>query len=186
MTGAQLGRLDGVGRTLVNGFHRSAWLLSMLGAGATVLLIVYLVLHTCIEILLRVFFSSSTFTLEEFAGYAMGGIVFLSLGYAMQSGSMIRMSMTTSRMSGEVRRVAEVVCTVLTLGFAGGAAYYFWLSLARNWQRGATSETSAAVPLWIPDALAVAGLLILCAQLVSYALQVTAGGPIVEGEEAPE
>lgn len=158
----------------------------MLGAGATVLLIVYLVIHTCAEIVLRAFLSSSTFTLEEFAGYAMGGIVFLPLGYAMQSGSMIRMSMTTSRMTSGVRRAAEVVCTVLALGFAGGAAYYFWLSLARNWLRGSTSETSAAVPLWIPDALALAGLVILCVQLASYAVRVASGGSIVEGEEAAE
>jgi TRAP-type mannitol/chloroaromatic compound transport system permease small subunit len=64
-----------------------------------------------------------------------------------------------------------------------GAAYFFWFSIQRNWERGATSETVAAVPLWIPESFALLGLTILSIQLLAYLLRVLAGGQIVDGDK---
>lgn len=167
---------------VVAGFDRGAAFLSMLGAWLAALLMVYVVFHIAVEVVLR-FFSRSTYVLDEFAGYAMGGIVFLSLGYAIRSGAMIRMSMTTRLMSQGLRRAAELLAAGLTLAVTAGATYFFWLGVERNWDRAAKSETVAAIPLWVPESLALVGLIIVSFQLLSYMLQLLVGGPIVESEE---
>jgi TRAP-type C4-dicarboxylate transport system permease small subunit len=158
--------------------------LSRLSAGLACLLVVAMVLHILYEIVLRTFFSSSTFVLDEFVGYAVAATTFLALGYSFEHGSLIRVGLLLERLDAGSRRVAEIVCGIATLIVMGGLTWYFWLILWRSWVRGRVSSSIAEVPMWIPESLVFAGALIFCLQLVAYLIrQLTNEAPPVVVEK---
>ena len=128
-------------------------------------ILVYGVCHILLETLLRSLFSTSTHVLDEFIGFAILSITFLSLAYTLRSGGMIRVSFLTTRLPRVAQRIGEVIVSWL----AGGFAFYFCIFLARNflknWRRGAVSESVAEIPLWIPDLIVLIGASLLVLQL---------------------
>ncbi|MBT0963253.1 TRAP transporter small permease [Denitromonas sp. IR12] len=133
-----------------------------------------------VEIVLRGAFATSTFIMDEFVGYGVAAITFLSLGYALESGSLIRVNVLLTHLgNGIVRRLVEAFCVGTTLALAVFIAWYFWKSVARSWARGSVSETVAQVPLWIPEGLVLIGLSIFALQLLAYLLRVLTGGQLI-------
>ena len=66
-------------------------------------LLVLMVLHILLEIVLRSFFASSTFVLDEFVGYGVAAMTFLSLGYALETDSLIRVQLLLGRSAPPVQ-----------------------------------------------------------------------------------
>lgn len=156
--------------------------LSRLAAYLAAIIMIAMVGHVMLEIVLRGFFSTSTFVLDEFVGYGVAAVTFLALGYALEEGSLIRVSVLLGRIGrGWVRRIIELFCILSTLTMTVFIAWYFWKSIVRNWQRGAVSETIAQVPLWLPESLVFIGLVVFALQLLAYGLRILTGGkPIGE------
>lgn len=161
-------------------FSRAVRMVTNAGACFSAIMVVYMVVHIIVEITARYFFSTSTFVLDEFVGYALAGVIFPSLGYAMESGSMIRVNLFLPHFPPAVRRFLEFVGVLCTFLIMLVAAWVFWLSVVRNWSRGARSETMAAVPLWIPESIAALGISIFCLQLFAYLLRIMLGGALVD------
>ena len=65
---------------------------SRLAAAVACLLLVGMVFLILYEMVLRAVFSTSTFVLSEFVGYAVSACTFLSLGYALEHGSLVRVN----------------------------------------------------------------------------------------------
>lgn len=128
------------------------------------------------EIVLRTFFDSSTFVMDEFVGYGLAAATFLGLGHTLRDGGLIRMQLLLGHLKAGWRRLAELFAVVSTLGLALYMAYYFWLSVSRNFERGSISASIAEVPLWIPEALLLAGLVLFIVQLVAYLARLFAPG----------
>jgi TRAP-type C4-dicarboxylate transport system permease small subunit len=145
--------------------------ISRLGAGLACLLVVAMVLHILYEIVLRTFFSSSTFVLDEFVGYAVAAATFLALGYSFEHGSLIRVGLLVERLEEGPRRAVEIACGLATLIMMGGLTWYFWLTLWRSWVRGRVSSSIAEVPMWIPESLVFVGSFIFCLQIVAYIMR---------------
>jgi len=158
------------------------WLSHAAGVLSAVLLI-GMVLHILLEIVLRSFFSTSTFVLDEFVGYGVAAMTFLSLGYALNEGALIRVNILLTRTAGRSRIALEVFSVVMTLAITVFIAGYFWRSVARNWTRGAVSESIAEVPLWIPEGLVFAGVVLFAVQLAAYLLRLIAGDRRIIGED---
>ena len=57
--------------------------ISLVGAYVAAFLLVYMVCHILIEIFFRTVLDSSTYSLDEFVGYAVGAMTFLSLGHSL-------------------------------------------------------------------------------------------------------
>ena len=146
-------------------------------------LLVAMVLHILLEIVLRSFFASSTFVLDEFVGYGVAAITFLSLGYTLNEGALIRVNLVLSRTRGRLRLGLEIFSVTLTLALSVFIAAYFWRSVARNWRREAVSESIAEIPLWIPEGLVVVGLSLFAIQLAAYLLRLIAGDRKLIGED---
>ncbi len=145
-----------------------------------------MVAHILIEIVLRYFFSSSTFVLDEFVGYAVAATTFLSLGYSLEHGSLIRVSLLIGRAEGPMRRLLEAVCALAGLFVAGLLVWYFWLRVARHWTRGTVSSSIAEVPMWIPEGAILLGLAVFWLQLLAYLLrQITGEAPPVAVQDSP-
>lgn len=145
--------------------------------GAMFLLIIY-------EILLRAFFDSSTYILDEMVGYGVAISTFLGLGYALQTGSLIRVSLITGMIKNNfLRRSFELISIALVVVINCLVLEGFWKSITRNFNRNAVSETVAQVPLWIPEGLVFIGLLIFTVQLIVYGLIVITQRPLIGGQE---
>lgn len=171
-------------RLIVN-FDRAARGISLAGAVAAAVVIVIMVLHILLEIVLRAVFDTSTFVLDEFVGYGVAAATFLALGYTLEHGAMIRVSLLTDRLSNALaRRGIELLVVALTLAVTLFVGRFFLRNVVRAWERGSTSESLAEVPLWIPEGVVVVGLAIFVLQLFAYALRVATGGRLVDSPQA--
>ncbi len=168
-------------------FDKSARWLGIFGMWMACAILVFMVGHVLVEIVLRTAFSKSTYVLDEFVGYGIAATTFLSLAYALRRGVMIRVNIFLGALSsgGNGRQAFEIVCGVLTACACGVVTRYFWISAARHFERGTASETIAAVPMWIPEGLVLAGLIILEIELMAFILRATAGmAPFEEDSRA--
>lgn len=169
---------------MIAAIDRAISAMSRLAGAAAALLLVYMLAHIILEIVLRSAFATSTFVLDEFVGYAVAAMTFLSLGYALDKGALIRVDLVVGRLRGRPRRVLELFCISVSFAMAGFCAWWVGRDALRNWDRGSVSESIAEVPLWIPVGAVWLGLVLLMLQLFAYFLRVAAGGPAVDSEES--
>lgn len=166
-------------------FQNLVFALSRLAAGVACLLLAGMVGMILYEIVLRSVFSTSTFVLSEFVGYAVAGCTFLSLGYALEHGSLVRVNVLLARLRGRWLRAVEFLCAVLTMAVLSAMIWFFWLRVTRHWTRGTTSSSVAEVPLWIPEGMVMVGMAIFWLQLLAYALRQITGTPPPVRPEGP-
>lgn len=164
---------------LLRSVERLSWAAGVLSAA----LLVGMVLHILTEIVLRSFFASSTHVLDEFVGYGVAAMTFLSLGYALNEGSLIRVNILLSRTRGTPRIGLEIFSAAVTLAMTIFITAYFWRSVARNWNREAVSESIAEIPLWIPEGLVLVGMILFAIQLAAYLLRLIAGDRRIVGTD---
>ena len=143
--------------------------LNRLGAGVSMLIIVYMLGHILTEVVLRLF-SQSTYVLDEFIGYAVAAMIFLSLPYALEQGGLIRVSILLERLAPRWRGPLEMVATLGTLAAFGLVAVIWFKGVQRSYQRNLISDTMAQTPLWIPESAVLVGLCMLCLTLLVRAL----------------
>jgi TRAP-type C4-dicarboxylate transport system permease small subunit len=134
-------------------------------------LLALMVLHILLEISLRSFFATSTFVLDEFVGYGVAAMTFLTLGYALEKDALIRVQLVLTGSSAPVRRGLEILGASLTLALSLFLIGHFWRSVSRNWSRGAVSQSIAEVPLWLPEGLVLLGLALFALQLFAHLLR---------------
>ncbi|WP_417228478.1 TRAP transporter small permease subunit [Amphritea sp.] len=149
----------------MNTFQSLVYRLSCLAAQLSAVLLVYMVLHILLEIVLRSFFATSTFVLDEMVGYGVAAMTFLTLGYAAHDDALIRVDVVASKLKGRVKCGFEVLCLSMTLAMSCYITWYMWIGVKRNWDRGAVSESIAEVPLWIPEGLVLLGIFLFSIQL---------------------
>jgi len=114
----------------------------------------------------------------------VAAMTFMALGYTFETDTLIRVNILLTRIRSDFgRRIVEFSCVLLTLLLSSYIALYFWKSVARNFDRGSTSETIAAVPLWIPEAFVLLGLVIFIMQLISYILRIISGQKLLEKQD---
>lgn len=171
----------------VAGADRAVGRLAFLAAICAGVLLALMVGHVILEIVLRSAFATSTFALDEFVGYGVAAVTFLSAGHAFQDNALIRvgLALEAARRVDGMRRGLEFACTLVTAGTIWFVTWYFARSVIRHLERGTASETVAAVPLWIPEGLMLAGLLVLAMRLSVYALRIACGGTLLDTDDHP-
>ena len=85
---------------ILNWLEKFAEKLSLCGAWVSAFLLVYMVCHILVEIFFRTVLDSSTYSLDEFVGYAVGAMTFLSLGHTFQRKALIRVNILTNSIKG--------------------------------------------------------------------------------------
>ena len=103
-------------------------------------LLVYIVCHISVEIVLRSFFAKSTFSMDEFVGYAIGSMTFLSLAHTFRHRKHIRVSILQSFIEGRVAISIELICISFTFGIT-----LFLATSGERWR-----VTSHAAPSVLP------------------------------------
>jgi TRAP-type C4-dicarboxylate transport system permease small subunit len=155
--------------------------MSLVAAYLAGLVLMLMTTHIMYEVILRVVFSTSTFILDEIVGYGVAACTFLALGHALEQGGLIRVNLLLKVLGddGAGRRITEFVTIFLALAAVGFQIAYFWRSVARNFGRGAVSETVAEVPLWIPEGVMLVGLAVFWLHLSVYLLRTLVGLPLI-------
>ena len=87
---------------------------SKVGGYAAGFLLVYITVHTVLEIILREVFGISTKVHVEFVGYALASMTFLSLGQTMREGALVRVNVIFSFLPQPIRRFLDAFCVMST------------------------------------------------------------------------
>ncbi len=152
-------------------FYLIVYRISQVTAVVAALALVLMVGFIAFEIVLRYFFSTSTFVQDEFLGYGLSICIVWSLGYTLENGSMIRVNLLSSRLSDAAQRLITALGAAATAVIILGLTYMFWLRAAKAWDRGSVSATSAEMPVWIPETIIATGLLLFALQLIAHAMR---------------
>ena len=145
-------------------------------------LLVYIVCHISVEIVLRSFFATSTFSMDEFVGYAIGSMTFLSLAHTFRHRKHIRVSILQSFIQGRAAIAVELICIAFTFGITLFLARYIWRTLARDFTRGTVSPTLTETPIWLIDSAIFIGLVLFMTQLLASAFLTVKDGLPEAGE----
>lgn len=145
-------------------------------------LLTYIVGHISVEIVMRSFFASSTYSMDEFVGYAIGSMTFLCLASTFKNRKHIRVSIMQSFVSGRAAIAIELLCITFTFGIVLFLARYIWRTLARDFSRGTVSPSLTETPIWLIDSAIFLGLVLLLSQLIASAYLTVAEG-VPEDEE---
>lgn len=162
-------------RRAVEGVGAISSFLNRVAAVIAATLLVLMTLHILIEIVLRLF-GRSTFMADALVGYGVAAITFLAVSWALEQGSMIRVSVLTATMSLAGRRMADVFASVSTLLLILFLVSHQWSTVAKLLRRGSVSQHYLPIPLWIPEAIFLTGLLLLALQLTVRVLRLATGG----------
>ena len=140
--------------------------LNRVAAAVAAVLLTLMVALILVEIVLR-FFSHSTFMADALVGYGVAAITFLALGWTLEQGSMIRVSVVTRRLPAKAQFAAEAFAIIATEVLIILLLRFQWRLVAKLWDRGSVSEHYLPIPLWIPAAIFFVGLLLLSFQLLA-------------------
>ncbi|MEM9900469.1 MAG: TRAP transporter small permease subunit [Pseudomonadota bacterium] len=161
---------------MLKALDATATALSRAGLWISAALLVYIAGHVTLEIVMRTVFATSTFSMDEFVGYAVGAMTFLALGETFRNHKHIRVSILASFVKGRAALGVELLCIALTFVIGLFLARYIWRIVARDWSRGTVSPTLMETPMWIPSGLLFLGLCIFLLQLVASAAKVATEG----------
>lgn len=144
-------------------------LLNKVSGGIAMLLIIYVLAHILLEIVLRMF-GTSTYVLDEFVGYAVATLTFLGLGYSLERGGLIRVGLIIDRLPVTKRWLFDLFASLVSLAMFSWLFSYWQINVWRSYKRGITSESIMETPLWIPQGLVLLGLGLLCFTLFTHVL----------------
>lgn len=131
--------------------------ISRFANGLAILMLVAMFLHIILEIVLRNIFNTSTFVLDEFVGYAVSSLTFLSLGQAFRKNSLIQVSIIKDKLPRNAALMLDLVGK-LAAAFVGIIlVVYFSRNVIRDFARGTVSSSIAEVPQYIPVSIVLLG-----------------------------
>lgn len=152
-------------------FYSAAYALSCVGAAVAAAALVFMVLMIALEITLRAVFSTSTFVMDEFVGYAVSICVIWSLGYVLENGRAIRVNLLLPHLKPRMADILTALSAFVTAFVTIALIAVFWTRAARSYSRGTVSSSLAQMPTWIPETAMIIGLGLFAFQLVAYGLR---------------
>ncbi len=130
----------------------AAWISGALLFGTAILI--------TIEVLLRKMFSISMGGADEISGYAMAVSCSWAFAYALFRKSHIRIDLFYIRLPHGVRYLLDISALVLFAIYMVILTYFSFHVFLTSFIKSSTANTPLHTPLWIPQAVWVAGLII--------------------------
>lgn len=111
----------------------------------------------------------------DFTGFLLAAASFLSLAYTLREGAHIRVVLVVSRLPKKMHRLVEIWC----IAFGLATSFYFtWYTAKLTHESYSYNDLSSgmiAVPIWIPQAAMLVGLVVLSTALLDELLSVCRG-----------
>lgn len=141
--------------------HGLNWIAAILAA----IMVTVMLLTILLEIILRLF-SKSTYMADVIVANGLSIATFLSLAWAMESGSMIRVNLVQQMVNPVLRYLMELICVVSALILTGWLWYYIFKIFQRSFNRGTLATHMISFPKWYLEIFAVIGLALLFLHIV--------------------
>lgn len=155
---------------VVDRMSRVVGLVSDAGAALAALCIVLITVLVCVEVLGRTLLGFSTMIADEMSGYLNVAVVFFGLAYTLKENGFIRVEFVYQRFRGAVGWISRWIIVLTALLYAAMIAVYMARHVRYSYIRHVLSTNVAETPLWIPQSLIVAGVVILGLQILVYVL----------------
>jgi len=120
--------------------------------------------QVCLNILARLGGPDLSFTIPsyaDFSGYLLASASFLALAHTLRHGTHIRVNLVISRLPECPRWVLECVTLAVATLTSFYATWFAALMTMESWQYGDKSTGIVAIPIWMPQSVMVAGLVLL-------------------------
>lgn len=112
---------------------------------------------------------------SDFTGFLLVGASFLALAHTLREGAHIRVVLLIGRLPLKIRKVMEVWCVSFGLLIT---LYFTWYTAKLTFESFSYNDLSPGmipVPIWIPQAAMLFGLLILAISLLDEFVRVVRG-----------
>ena len=145
-----------------------------------------LILALCVvvlyEIAARYLFDAPTIWAQEISVYLLLACAFFGFAPTMHAGEHIRIDLLVKRFGTRVRSALELLTCLAIAAFAAIAAWGGYETVLQSLRFGRRSLTLLAIPVWIPQLVLPAGMLLLLAAALLRAWQ--AGRALRDGGRA--
>lgn len=118
---------------------------------------------TCVEILLRKFFSMSIQGIDEIGAYTLAIVSAFGFASALMVKAHTRVDFLVGRLPAFLRAVLNASAYVLLALMAGYAAWRGWAVLDESIEFQAHANSPLQTPLWIPQSAWLAGIALFAA-----------------------
>lgn len=128
-----------------------------------------------IDVLARKLFNVSLGGADELSGYAFAIGTAWSFAFVVLVRGHVRVDALYVHLPAALAAMLDLVALLALLAFASVVAWYGWDLMAGSFNRGARSNSSLAVPLWIPQLLWWAGYAMFALTALLLAARVALG-----------
>ncbi|MBC7133178.1 MAG: TRAP transporter small permease [Roseovarius sp.] len=115
-------------------------------------------------------------SLSELGGFLFVGAAFLALAGSLRAGGHVRVRMLVGALPAPLARGVAVLALLGALGLCGFALWSAALMAWDSWSFNAVSFGMGKFPLWVPQAVMVAGLALMVLALADELLTLLRGG----------
>lgn len=123
---------------------------------------------------------------DAYAGYLMAAAGFLALGGTLRRGEHIRVSLALNSATGRLKRLLEYWCYGAGLLISGALAWFSWRLVWQSRAFGEVSQSSDAMPLWLPQIGMAVGCTVLVVAVLDLMVACVSGTPLpVAADESP-
>ncbi len=138
--------------------------------------VVVMVCLVVLEVLLRSTIGFSFGFVDELVSYLVVLITFFGVCVTFRNKALFRVEMFYAKLSGTSRKCLDIFHAVLSLALCGVLIYYAFFLISSSFTRGTISQSKLETPLYIPQLIIPAGLIILAVFILDFArLRLCAG-----------
>ena len=137
-------------------------------AGVCAVLLIVLVLA---EIIRRTFFNTSFLWSFEISSWLLVAFAFLGMGYTLQSGGHVRITLLASRLPEKVQSWLELILSLIGAAMFIYFTIFLFEGMVSTYQMGEVGTSVLEPPIWLIWAAAVVGLSIFSLQFVGIFLE---------------
>lgn len=145
--------------------------LSDVTASVSAVLLGLMTLLILVEIALWNLFEKTTLIADEYAAYGLAAIIFLGAGYCLKEKGHIRITLVLGFLPEKAARIITFAATLVTTFFTGYLWYYLLKMVQAAHRYESTSGTLTNTPLWIPQAVMLAGAGCFFIQMAATAMK---------------
>lgn len=102
---------------------------------------------------------------DEFGGYLLVALTFLSLSACQVTGAFHHLELVQARLSARGRAISQLAFDLLSLGFSAILLWQLTRLTWNGWSHGEVAQTQWITPLWMPMLAMPLGMAALCATL---------------------
>ena len=125
---------------------------------------------TCVEIITRKYFDYSFKGLDELGGYMLAGVSAFGFAYTLARRSHMRVTLLFPYVSSGVQAALNVLAMVTLAAMAAFCAYRGIFEVLDSLASGKRSNTPLQVPVWIPQIVWLAGMMLFAAGAILMAV----------------